>query len=152
MGYLRRNLFAGLSLLLGVTALVGNGFRFTPLVIGLFALGGIWMAAVAVDGLRSRRKETLSARLADELQTGLELRDKARHASDRSDLHDAAHAFVQWGIHVNELLREAAPHYTMDMPERYPWALQGRDRVLEIMDERLRAHAALVKEFERRGS
>jgi hypothetical protein len=47
------------------------------MVIALFALGGFWTAAVAAHGLLGRQKGTLAARLAKELQTGLESRQGA---------------------------------------------------------------------------
>jgi hypothetical protein len=78
--FLRSNLIAGLSLLLAFAVYAGSGFRFTPLVIVLFVIGGVWTAAVAIDGLRSRRKPALAAHLAKELKAGFELRDKASRA------------------------------------------------------------------------
>jgi hypothetical protein len=151
MEFFRRELIGGLSLILALAVFAGSDFRLTPLVIGLLALGGLWTVVVGGHALLQRRKprETpFSVRLAAELQKGFELRDKARLAKDREELFQASQAFIEWGLRVNELLQKGAPQYFLDLPDRAPWALQGKATVVEIMDARLRGHAELVKQLE----
>lgn len=154
MDFFRRELVGGLSLILALAVFAGSDFRLTPLVIGLLALGGLLIAVVVIHALRQRRQphETpFSVRLAYELQAGFEIRDRARGAPNREEMFFASQAFIEWGLRVNVLIRNAEPQYVLDLPDEAPWALQGKAQVLEIMDARLRAHAELIKQLEGRG-
>jgi hypothetical protein len=154
MDFFKRELIGGLSLIVALAVFLGSDFRLTPVVVALLALGVLWTLAVGIHELRKRREPRempFSVQLANELQTGFEIRYQARHAANREELFFATQAFTEWGLRVNELIRKNAPQYALDLPDKAPWALQGKAQVLEIMDARLRAHAELVKRLEERG-
>jgi len=151
MDFLRRELVGGLILIAALATFAGGDFRLTPLVLALFALGGLWTVVVAIHALRGRIRPTdgTARRLADLLQKSYEDRDRVRHTSDRQAMFDASQSFIKLGNDAEKLLRDEAPEYASDFQEasRAPWALQGKAEVLKLMDARLKVHSEIVKKL-----
>ena len=143
-----------ISVLLFVKRQVSGWKPETLLIVVLLAAGVVLMALPYL----ARRKQSkgledktgLPSDLADELRKGHAIRKQARFAKDRDELVVACQDFIDWGFAMNDLLREAAPELYSDVPQTAPFAFEGKGRVLEHMDARLRAHSDTVKRLQGR--
>ena len=152
MDFLRRQLPGGLSVIVALAAFAGSDFKLTPVVIGLFAFGGLWLAVVAAHSLlgwrRARPEAAVTDRLTRELQAGFELRGRARNASGIPELVEACRAFVEWGLALEEYVSEYAPLHLLELRQTpAPWVLHGKGVALDSMDARLRVLTAIIQKL-----